>query len=210
MIIHVVIYTAPHPDCPDNIPVMAASRKYPAIAPFETGRLKVSSIHELYVLFLCFLFLTHDAATTSRAATRLASPSCSCTPSLFRLPRAPLTISNRHGGPGGGCDDSDRCYFDPAVYRIVLFDQRGSGRSTPHACLEENTTWDLVADIERIREHLGIDKWVVFGGSWGSTLALTYAETHAERVKALVLRGIFMLRYERNQISKEMGKYIVF
>ena len=78
---------------------------------------------------------------------------------------------------------------------MILFDQRGAGRSTPNACLDENTTWDLVADIEKLREHLGIDKWVVFGGSWGSTLALAYAETHTERVKALILRGIFLLRY---------------
>jgi len=99
-----------------------------------------------------------------------------------------------HGGPGGGTEAKHRRYFDPAVYRIVLLDQRGCGKSRPFAELRENTTWDLVADLERLREHLGIDRWVVFGGSWGSTLALAYAETHPERVKALVLRGIFMLR----------------
>ncbi|KAJ3016956.1 hypothetical protein HKX48_003782 [Thoreauomyces humboldtii] len=99
-----------------------------------------------------------------------------------------------HGGPGGGVSPKDRTYFDPAVYKIVVFDQRGAGKSTPHASLEHNTTWDLVADIEKIRAHLKIDKWVVFGGSWGSTLALTYAETHPAVVKALCLRGIFMLR----------------
>jgi proline iminopeptidase len=99
-----------------------------------------------------------------------------------------------HGGPGGGTDPRHRRFFDPRRYRIVLFDQRGCGRSTPHACLEENTTWDLVADIERIRAHLGIDRWLVFGGSWGSTLALTYAETHPACVTELVLRGIFLLR----------------
>jgi proline iminopeptidase len=99
-----------------------------------------------------------------------------------------------HGGPGAGCNAKSRRFFDPAHYRIVLFDQRGCGRSTPHAELTDNTTWHLVADIETLREHLGIDRWQVFGGSWGSTLALAYAETHAERVTGLVLRGIFMLR----------------
>ena len=99
-----------------------------------------------------------------------------------------------HGGPGGGTDPKMRRFFDPKKYRIVLFDQRGCGKSTPHASLEANTTWDLVADIERLRVRLGIDRWQVFGGSWGSTLALAYAETHPERVTELVLRGIFMLR----------------
>lgn len=99
-----------------------------------------------------------------------------------------------HGGPGAGCDEASRRWFDPNVYRIVTFDQRGCGRSTPHASLDRNTTWDLVADMERIRERLGIDKWVLFGGSWGSTLALAYAQTHPERVHALILRGIFLCR----------------
>jgi proline iminopeptidase len=99
-----------------------------------------------------------------------------------------------HGGPGAGCGAKMRRFHDPAHYRIVLFDQRGSGRSTPHADLVDNTTWDLVADIERLREHLGIERWQVFGGSWGSTLALAYAEAHPGRVTELVLRGIFMLR----------------
>ena len=99
-----------------------------------------------------------------------------------------------HGGPGGGIDPQHRRYFDPRKWRIVLFDQRGCGRSTPHAELRENTTWDLVADIERLRAHLGVERWLVFGGSWGSTLALAYAESHAARVRALVLRGIFLLR----------------
>jgi proline iminopeptidase len=99
-----------------------------------------------------------------------------------------------HGGPGGGLDPDYRRYFDPVRWRVVLFDQRGCGRSTPHAELRENTTPDLVADIERLREHLGIDRWFVFGGSWGSTLALAYAEAHPGRCLGLVLRGIFLLR----------------
>lgn len=99
-----------------------------------------------------------------------------------------------HGGPGGGTSPKCRRFFDPAVYRIVLFDQRGCGKSVPHAELRENTTWDLVADIERVRAHLGIARWQVFGGSWGSTLALAYAQAHPDKVTELVLRGIFMLR----------------
>ncbi len=99
-----------------------------------------------------------------------------------------------HGGPGGGCRESDRCFFDPEVYRIVLFDQRGCGRSEPHACLEHNDSQRLVADMEAIRHHLGIDRWLVFGGSWGATLALLYAEAHPDRVSALVLRGVFLCR----------------
>jgi proline iminopeptidase len=99
-----------------------------------------------------------------------------------------------HGGPGGGSNARQRRFFHPERYRIILFDQRGCGRSTPHASLEANTTWDLVADMERLREHLGLERWLVFGGSWGSTLALAYAQKHAERVTELVLRGIFMLR----------------
>ncbi len=99
-----------------------------------------------------------------------------------------------HGGPGGGTDAKMRSFFDPKRYRIVLFDQRGCGKSRPHASLVDNTTWHLVSDIERLREHLGIERWLVFGGSWGSTLALAYAETHPQRVTELVLRGIFLLR----------------
>lgn len=98
-----------------------------------------------------------------------------------------------HGGPGGGCSASMRRYFNPDKFRAILFDQRGCGRSTPFASVENNTTWDLVADIERIRERLGIDKWVVFGGSWGATLSLLYGQTHADRVRAMVLRGVFTL-----------------
>lgn len=135
---------------------------YPSIEPFDTGRLKVSPIHELYY-------------------EQVGNPNGQ--PAVFL-----------HGGPGGGLTTDYRRYFDPEHYRLVLFDQRGSGNSTPHASLEDNTTWHLVEDIERIREHFGIDRWLVFGGSWGSTLALTYAETHPDRVTALVLRGIFLCR----------------
>ena len=99
-----------------------------------------------------------------------------------------------HGGPGGGVEPLYRQYFNPEKYRIILFDQRGCGQSTPHAELKENTTWDLVADIEKIRLHLNIENWIVFGGSWGSTLALTYAISYPRICKALILRGIFLLR----------------
>jgi len=99
-----------------------------------------------------------------------------------------------HGGPGAGAGPGSRRFFDPRRYRIVVFDQRGAGRSRPHANLVDNTTWDLVADMERLRVFLGIERWLVFGGSWGSTLALAYAQSHPARVSELVLRGIFMLR----------------
>lgn len=115
-----------------------------------------------------------------------------------------------HGGPGGGATPTMRRLHDPAAYRIVLFDQRGCGRSTPHAELRENTTWDLVADIERLREHLGIERWQVYGGSWGSTLALAYAETHPERVSEMVLRGIFMLRRKELQWFYQEGASLIF
>ncbi len=99
-----------------------------------------------------------------------------------------------HGGPGGGCSAQMRGFFDPERWRAVLFDQRGCGRSTPFSELRDNTVWHLVDDIERLRKHLGIDRWLVFGGSWGSTLALAYAQTHPERVSGLILRGIFLCR----------------
>jgi proline iminopeptidase len=99
-----------------------------------------------------------------------------------------------HGGPGGGADPKVRRFFDPAHYHIVVFDQRGCGRSKPHACLEANTTWDLCDDIERLRAHLGIERWLVFGGSWGSTLALAYAQGATQAVTGLILRGIFLAR----------------
>ncbi|MEH6359295.1 MAG: prolyl aminopeptidase [Amylibacter sp.] len=98
-----------------------------------------------------------------------------------------------HGGPGGGCGPGMRRFFHPDVYRTILFDQRGCGRSTPHASVEDNTTWHLVDDIERIRKHLGIENWIVFGGSWGATLSLIYAQAHPTRVRHLVLRGVFLM-----------------
>lgn len=114
-----------------------------------------------------------------------------------------------HGGPGGGSIPEYRQYFDPEQWRIVIFDQRGCGKSTPHAEIQENTTWDLVKDIEKLRIHLGIEEWVVFGGSWGSTLALAYSETHPERCRGLILRGIFMLRKkEINWFYQEGASYI--
>mmetsp|Transcript_29616 Transcript_29616/g.32992 ORF Transcript_29616/g.32992 Transcript_29616/m.32992 type:complete len:322 (+) Transcript_29616:28-993(+) len=114
-----------------------------------------------------------------------------------------------HGGPGGGSVPYYRQFFDPKVYRVVLFDQRGAGKSKPHACCEDNTTWDLVADTEKIREHLGIDKWLVFGGSWGACLSLAYAEKHKDRVKGLVLRGVFTLRrHELTWFYQEGASYV--
>ncbi len=98
-----------------------------------------------------------------------------------------------HGGPGGGCSPAMRRYFDPEHYRIILFDQRGCGRSRPHSSVEDNTTWHLVRDIELIRETLGIDRWVIFGGSWGATLGLIYTQTHGDRVMHLILRGVFLM-----------------
>ena len=115
-----------------------------------------------------------------------------------------------HGGPGGGITPTMRRLHDPEKYRIILFDQRGCGRSTPHAELRENTTWDLVADMEHIRAHLGVDKWQVFGGSWGSTLGLAYAETHPERVSEIILRGIFMVRRFEVDWMYSNGASIIF
>lgn len=115
-----------------------------------------------------------------------------------------------HGGPGGGLIADYRRYFNPDVYRMILFDQRGAGRSTPHANLVENTTWHLVEDIETIRKHFGIDKWMVFGGSWGSTLSLSYAETHPDRATELVLRGIFLCRKKEIDWFYQEGASAVF
>lgn len=151
---------------------------YPAIEPYNTGRLKVSPVHELYY-------------------EQCGNPNGK--PAVFL-----------HGGPGGGVSPDYRRYFNPEIYRIVLFDQRGAGKSTPHASIEENTTWDLVADIERLREHFGIERWQVFGGSWGSTLALAYAETHPVRVTALVLRGIFLCRPKEIKWFYQEGASAIF
>jgi proline iminopeptidase len=115
-----------------------------------------------------------------------------------------------HGGPGSGTDPNQRRFFDPAFYRIILFDQRGAGRSRPHACLEENTTWDLVADIERLRRHLAVDRWLVFGGSWGSTLALAYAESHPDKVRGLIVRGIFLLTQREIDWFYQDGAKVLF
>ncbi len=115
-----------------------------------------------------------------------------------------------HGGPGGGTESWHRRFFDPGRYRIVLFDQRGCGRSSPHAELRNNTTQELIADIEKIRRHLGIERWLVFGGSWGSTLALAYAEAHPEAVRGLILRGIFLCRDEEIRWFYQRGADRVF
>lgn len=121
-----------------------------------------------------------------------------------------LPVVFLHGGPGGGCEPVHRRFFDPEIYRIVLLDQRGCGRSRPHAALEGNNTQGLIADLERVREELGIDQWVLFGGSWGSTLALLYAESHPERVLALILRGIFLGRRQDIQWFYQSGANRVF
>ncbi len=115
-----------------------------------------------------------------------------------------------HGGPGGGVSANMRRFFNPDAYRIVLFDQRGSGKSTPHACLENNTTWDLVGDIENLRTALQIERWQVFGGSWGSTLALAYAQAHPNRVTELVLRGIFTVRAKEMDWLYRFGTSEIF
>lgn len=115
-----------------------------------------------------------------------------------------------HGGPGGGVSPEHRRYFDPAHYRVILFDQRGCGKSTPYAELTDNTTWDLVSDMEKLRGHLQIKQWIVFGGSWGSTLALAYAETHPTSVRGLILRGIFLCRQQEIDWFYQDGASRVF
>ncbi|QRK11867.1 prolyl aminopeptidase [Archangium violaceum] len=158
---------------------LAARRTlYPPLEPYNTGRLRVSALHEVYF---------------EESGNPKGKP-----------------VVFVHGGPGGGTDPKQRRFFDPAAYRIVLFDQRGCGKSTPHACVEENTTWHLVEDMETLRRHLGIERWQVFGGSWGSTLALAYAQTHPERVTELVLRGIFLLREQEIHWFYQHGAHTLF
>jgi proline iminopeptidase len=151
---------------------------YPEITPYNTGKLKVSDLHEIY--------FEESGTPTGK-------------PVIFV-----------HGGPGGGTEPKHRRYFDPRKYRIILFDQRGCGQSTPHASLVENTTWHLVDDMEKLRRHLNVEKWQVFGGSWGSTLALAYAETHPQRVTELVLRGIFLLRKKEIDWFYQSGASEIF
>lgn len=163
--------------------VKAMRTLYPEIEPFDSGMLDVGDGHELYW------------EVSGNPEGR---------PVVFL-----------HGGPGAGTSPAHRRLFDPEKYRIVLFDQRMCGRSTPHASepgadLSTNTTWYLVADIERLREHLGIDRWQVFGGSWGSTLALAYSETHPDRVSEIVLRGIFTLRRAELEWFYEGGAAAVY
>lgn len=143
---------------------MTERELYPEIEPFDSFRMKVSDLHEIYV----------EQAGNPQGQ-----------PVLFI-----------HGGPGGGIDAKHRRYFDPQHYHIILFDQRGAGKSTPYAEIENNTTPDLISDMEKIRNKLGLEKWILFGGSWGSTLALCYAIEHPQRVSGMILRGIFLCRTE--------------
>lgn len=154
------------------------SWRYPHLEPFNTGKLKVSGLHEIY----------YEESGNPKGK-----------PVVFL-----------HGGPGGASEPDHRRFFHPDKYRIVLFDQRGCGQSTPYASLEENTTWDLVEDIEKLRSRLGIDRWQVFGGSWGSTLALAYSETHPEHVTELVLRGIFLLRRQEIEWFYQRGASVLY
>ncbi len=151
---------------------------YPPREPYDVGRLRVSSLHEI-------------------AYEQSGNPHGK--PVVFL-----------HGGPGGATSPAMRRFFHPERYRVVLFDQRGCGRSTPVGSLEENTTWDLVTDIEALRTHLKIERWQVFGGSWGSTLALAYAQRHPERVTELVLRGIFLLRPQEIQWFYQRGASAIY
>jgi len=151
---------------------------YPALEPYQTERLQVSDLHNLYL---------------EQAGNPDGKP-----------------VIFLHGGPGGGIDPVYRQYFDPKQWRIVLFDQRGCGQSIPHAELRQNTTWDLVSDIEQIRQHLGIDRWMVFGGSWGSSLALAYSQMHPASCLGLILRGIFLLRQKELRWFYQEGASYLF
>jgi len=151
---------------------------YPKIKAYQTHRLKVDDVHELYIE---------------------ESGSVDGIPVIFI-----------HGGPGAGCVECHRRFFNPEKYRVILFDQRGAGKSTPHASLENNTTQHLVADMEAIREYLKIDKWVLFGGSWGSTLSLVYAQTHPDKVLGMILRGIFLCRPEEIHWFYQQGTSKLF
>lgn len=151
---------------------------HPTSAAFNSGRLRVSDLHEIYF---------HE----------------------YGNPHGPA-ILYVHGGPGAGTEPGDAKYFDPHHYRIVLFDQRGCGQSTPYASLDQNTTPDLIADIEKLRAHLKIDRWIVFGGSWGSTLSLLYAEAHPAHVRGLILRGIFLCRRRDLEWFYQSGASFIF
>lgn len=153
-------------------------KAYPAIEPYETGRLDVGDGHEIYY-------------------------------ELCGNPNG-KPIAFLHGGPGSGCSAQHRRLFDPERYRIILFDQRGCGRSTPLGSLEANTTWHLVDDLEALRHHLSVERWVLFGGSWGATLALAYAEHHPQRVSAMILRGVFSGRPAELSWFYEMGANRLF
>ena len=151
---------------------------YPDISPYNTFRLKVSDIHEIFV---------------EQSGNPKGKP-----------------VIFLHGGPGGGIEPIYRQYFNPDKWRIIILDQRGCGKSTPHAELKENTTWNLVSDIEKIREKLNINTWTVFGGSWGSTLSLSYSINHPDRCDALILRGIFLLRKKEIQWFYQEGCSFIY
>ena len=151
---------------------------FPPIEPYNSGRLQVSDLHEIYY---------------EECGNPMGKP-----------------VVFLHGGPGGGVAPIHRPFFDPKLFRVILVDQRGAGRSTPHAELEENTTWNLIADLEKLRERMDVEKWLVFGGSWGSTLALAYAETHPERVTGLILRGIFLCRPHEIEWLYQQGANAIF
>jgi proline iminopeptidase len=151
---------------------------YPITAPYDSGFLRVSNLHEIY----------YEQVGNPRGR-----------PVVFL-----------HGGPGGGIQPEYRTFFDPESYRVVLLDQRGCGQSKPHAELRENTTWDLVDDLEKLREHLGIHQWLVFGGSWGSTLALSYASRYADSISGMILRGIFLCRPKEIHWFYQYGASLIF